>query len=61
MWTQTGIPRTHIEIGVHKQGRGVYVTYGWRDTKGLEIANFPAKFNIGLIENWAIAFGHQQI
>jgi hypothetical protein len=37
MWTQSGIPREEIEITLAKRGRGVYITYGWRDTKGLGV------------------------
>jgi hypothetical protein len=57
MWTQSGVSRDEIEITLVKKERGVYITSGWTDTKGLAVSNFPAQFKIGLIDNWAIVFG----
>jgi hypothetical protein len=46
-----------MKISVTKQGNGVFVTYGWRGAKGLSSENFPARFKVSLLDNWAIVFG----
>jgi hypothetical protein len=57
LWTQSGIPREEMEITVVKSGRGMILTYGWRDGKGLAIEQYPARYSVSLVGGWRVSFG----
>jgi hypothetical protein len=46
-----------MEITTSKQGRGLVLTYGWKDGKGLAIASYPARYSATLAGRWLVVFG----
>jgi hypothetical protein len=57
LWTSAGLPREEIEAKVRKSGRGLHLSYGFRSSVATDIANFPSRLRVTLIDGWSITFG----
>jgi hypothetical protein len=56
-WTTEALTREQIDIAVLKYGSNVHIRYGWKDSTGLDMANFPAKIRASLADEWSVIFG----
>jgi hypothetical protein len=56
-WTSAGLPREEIEVKVAKSGRGLHLSYGFRNSSDTALVNFPSRFRVNLVNDWSIFFG----
>jgi hypothetical protein len=52
-----GIPRNKMEITAAKLTRGLILTYGLVDGRGLAIDQYPARYCVSLADKWNVSFG----
>jgi hypothetical protein len=60
LWSTMGIGQEQMEITVTKSGKGVYVMYGDRETKGFPMMNFLSRFMVQLAGKWSASGLHHR-
>jgi hypothetical protein len=56
LWTNAGLPREEAEMRVTKKGARVHLSFGYRGSFALDMANARSRFRVELIEGWSITF-----